>query len=540
MRYLIGLLFVIPLLGQTNQNPPGEVCVKGDFQQNSFLPNSKQDKCCKNTMLTCADLRSNDVVKSCCNANPQCTWVTNKQGVPSNIQNTCQADTSIKCTAQTINNCTITTGTYNHNTIASSKVTPKKANCASGYSGECSYKCYGGVWHAYTSGVYTGNQCKRNCNAETKNNCSLTASNHGQKKTGTCTTDTGTCSRTCNDGQWVRKSDDTHTCRSWRRCESWTPNSLKCPKVPLNHNGQAVRNCIGNYTGTNGCSYRCNDSIPSGGDSGCKRKCITTWSPDTTKCDNLTLNLAHNQRHTGNCKSGYTGNCTYTCNNGIVGGSSAGCTQAGCQFQDDQHNIEGYASEGQSEMCTTIDNVPTWRFCPFSDNTLACVLSTCRNGKWVSKNPNVPHGSFCWHECFIADTLITMSDGTKKVIQDVKKGDKVKGAKGINTILEVKKLHARSYSGLVYSINGSRPFVTPGHPFMTTKGWRSFDDQLGKKLNPNLDITKLKVGDILIKEDGTKEVLKEFYSEYQDTKIYNFRVSGDRTYYADGYLVHNK
>ena len=403
MRYLIGLLFVIPLLGQANQNPPGEVCVKGDFQQNSFLPNSKQDKCCKNTMLTCADLRSNDVVKSCCNANPQCTWVTNKQGVPSNIQNTCQADTSIKCTAQTINNCTITTGTYNHNTIASSKVTPKKANCASGYSGECSYKCYGGVWHAYTSGVYTGNQCKRNCNAETKNNCSLTASNHGQKKTGTCTTDTGTCSRTCNDGQWVRKSDDTHTCRSWRRCESWTPNSLKCPKVPLNHNGQAVRNCIGNYTGTNGCSYRCNDSIPSGGDSGCKRKCSGTHN--STKCPSVGL-FAHGTTQNRQCNSGYTGSgCSYTCNNGSLGGSVS-CTQAVCQLSMlSSYCIpyNGYASwsgnpgyvdiSGQSRTFTNNTNV----FCvrqkimhspPFSHIVKEFRYSflRCDNGSWRTRN----------------------------------------------------------------------------------------------------------------------------------------------------------
>ena len=80
--------------------------------------------------------------------------------------------------------------------------------------------------------------------------------------------------------------------------------------------------CNSNYTGT--CSYTCNNGAISGSGN-CKRKCSGT--PDALKCPSVT-NITHNQANvTRLCKSGYTGTCSYTCNNGTLGGLSAGCTQ---------------------------------------------------------------------------------------------------------------------------------------------------------------------------------------------------------------------
>ena len=39
---------------------------------------------------------------------------------------------------------------------------------------------------------------------------------------------------------------------------------------------------------------------------------------------------------------------------------------------------------------------------------------------------------------------------------------------GMNTIT---KIRIRQHEGEIYAINGNDYFVTPGHPFMTSKGW---------------------------------------------------------------------
>ena len=72
--------------------------------------------------------------------------------------------------------------------------------------------------------------------------------------------------------------------------------------------------------------------------------------------------------------------------------------------------------------------------------------------------------------CFVADTIITMADGLKKNIQDVKIGDILKGEKTNNIVLGFHnpKLEDRK----LYSFNGGRYFVTAEHPFKTIDGWK--------------------------------------------------------------------
>ena len=52
-------------------------------------------------------------------------------------------------------------------------------------------------------------------------------------------------------------------------------------------------------------------------------------------------------------------------------------------------------------------------------------------------------------------------------------------------------------------------------------------------------IKKLNIGDVLITKDGHKAVTSIDF-EIQTVEVYNFEVSGERVYYADGFLVHNK
>jgi len=141
--------------------------------------------------------------------------------------------------------------------------------------------------------------------------------------------------------------------------------------------------------------------------------------------------------------------------------------------------------------------------------------------------------------CFTANTLVTMADGSKKDIQNVKIGDILKGESTDNTVLgfHQPKLEDKK----LYSFNGGRYFVTAEHPFKTIDGWKSINPTLTDKENIGITVTELKVGDTLITEDGNV-LLKTIDSKNDkvDTQLYNFKLDGDHTYYADGYLVHNK
>ncbi len=140
--------------------------------------------------------------------------------------------------------------------------------------------------------------------------------------------------------------------------------------------------------------------------------------------------------------------------------------------------------------------------------------------------------------CFTADTMVTMSDGTKKNIQDVKVGDVLKGETSNNKVL---RLHQPKLSGKLYSINGGRYFVTEEHPFKTTDGWKSINPSKTAEENLNIIVTKLEIGDVLVTENDLIKI-KTINSKGAsfDTDLYNFALDGDHTYYADGYLVHNK
>ena len=131
-----------------------------------------------------------------------------------------------------------------------------------------------------------------------------------------------------------------------------------------------------------------------------------------------------------------------------------------------------------------------------------------------------------------------MSDGSLKPIENVEVGDKVEAPNGdVNTMQETR---IRPYSGLFYSINGTEKFVTGGHPFKTTEGWKAFNVKEAIAINPHLGITQLKVGDTLITKEG-EVVLESVTSEHREgVTVYNLHLDGNQEYYADGFAVHNK
>jgi len=149
--------------------------------------------------------------------------------------------------------------------------------------------------------------------------------------------------------------------------------------------------------------------------------------------------------------------------------------------------------------------------------------------------------------CFIAGTMVTMADGSKKKIEHVLVGEKVLGLDNkVNTVLDYNRPPTAGRS--LYSINDGKAFITHEHPLYTLKGWKSINPLATfEELKPTEDLypelletTILEVGDEIVSIDGLVKVesIKEHEAEFF-TQLYNFLLDGDHTYFADEYLVHN-
>ena len=145
--------------------------------------------------------------------------------------------------------------------------------------------------------------------------------------------------------------------------------------------------------------------------------------------------------------------------------------------------------------------------------------------------------------CFVAGTLITMATGVLKAIEDVVLGDVLLGENNSHNVVlgyDRPMLGGRK----LYSFNGKKAFVTAEHPFMTSNGWASISpEDLLAESAATYDILSpscLGVGDDLVKIQGGEVIETIEEHEAEDQLLYNFTLTGDHTYYADEFLVHNK
>lgn len=166
-------------------------------------------------------------------------------------------------------------------------------------------------------------------------------------------------------------------------------------------------------------------------------------------------------------------------------------------------------------------------------------------------------------ECFIGDSLLTMVDSDGSNMQNVSMEQAyntyqadtsiaryVQGNDNVvNQIVDFRKTDG--FTTLI-AFNGSDYFVTGGHPFLTTDGWKCVHLAAGQAINPNLNLTQLEVGDTLIKFDPStqqyyQEELTSIDSNHQAVSVYSLDVSGpdsgstgNDTYIVDQFVVHNK
>jgi Hint-domain len=195
--------------------------------------------------------------------------------------------------------------------------------------------------------------------------------------------------------------------------------------------------------------------------------------------------------------------------------------------------------------------------CP--EGTVCDAESACCGGGPVCFQPCPPFGGVT---CFTGQTRIAMADGTSRPINEIAFGDTVVGADG--QINRVEAIHTpRLGSKPLYALNDDRFFVTAEHPFMTEAGWKAIDPAATARTHPDLKLGRLMVGDRLQVLSGVlvaagvggvsladepvavkvESVLLERIDQITAdpaTPLYNLRLDGNHTYFANDLLVHNK
>ena len=132
-----------------------------------------------------------------------------------------------------------------------------------------------------------------------------------------------------------------------------------------------------------------------------------------------------------------------------------------------------------------------------------------------------------------------------KEIKDIEIGDFVQGETSVNQVIDIEKPDLGTR--LLYSLNDGPYFVTEEHPFKTEDGWKSINPKQTYEEHYDLynidfeeGVKELKEGDVLITSNGKEELKSIKWKCANEQTVYNLKLSGDHTYYADGYLVHNK
>jgi hypothetical protein len=248
-------------------------------------------------------------------------------------------------------------------------------------------------------------------------------------------------------------------------------------------------------------------ALAGGGNSACAQFCASVFGADTPAAGQCTSDAAHQR---GLC---------YTC-----GPASSAGTQPIC------------CPENPNGTCTS-----------YSSATCCGQFEFCFQG--------VCEG------CFTAGTLVAMADGTSRPIEHVQVGDLVLGNAGrVNRVTAVllPVLGQRS----LYALNGGNFFVTAGHPFMTEEGWKAIDPAATPAEHAGLHVGRLAVGDHLLnlaavavqvgggRASSAESVdvriervaLRNLVGRSADpaTQLYNLRLDGNHTYFANDLLVHNK
>jgi len=151
--------------------------------------------------------------------------------------------------------------------------------------------------------------------------------------------------------------------------------------------------------------------------------------------------------------------------------------------------------------------------------------------------------------CFLPGTLITMGDGSKKVIEDVRVGEQVLSFNEETqelVVSEVNKIQSpiRADYMIMTFENGIKLNLTRDHPMYTkTKNYIGWASKQPEKtlIDYGVYAEELEVGDYIL--NASKEWVQIINLEYVNETVQTYdleHISNTNTYFADGFLAHNR
>ena len=114
-------------------------------------------------------------------------------------------------------------------------------------------------------------------------------------------------------------------------------------------------------------------------------------------------------------------------------------------------------------------------------------------------------------QCLMQGVMVQTPEG-QTPIEEIKKGQVVVGADGVNTVLE-----AHSYAGRmqeVINVNHGLIVMTSAHPIMTTNGWAALNVAEAKVQDKEMQISELKIGSEIVFADGETVAVSDIFKQY--------------------------
>jgi hypothetical protein len=160
--------------------------------------------------------------------------------------------------------------------------------------------------------------------------------------------------------------------------------------------------------------------------------------------------------------------------------------------------------------------------------------------------------------CFPGDAIVKMADGSSKRIDEIKIGDVVSDGRGFkNNVIAYHKIEIGNQP--LFTINGKHR-TTREHRHWTTEGWAAIDKAAGKtefthcitidndgttenRKNVKFTrtpITDLKIGSVLINEQGSKEIIEKITTDWRpnpEMYVYTLVLDGSHSHVVNGYIA---
>ena len=149
--------------------------------------------------------------------------------------------------------------------------------------------------------------------------------------------------------------------------------------------------------------------------------------------------------------------------------------------------------------------------------------------------------------CVLYNTPILMADGIIKEAKDVKIGDILQTYNEDIKIFEPNKVlnvfkNRKDDIIKVSFEDDSYIELTSGHPFLTERGWASYDNAKTRKENlyNGAELYQLEVGDKCLTQDGTYlEITNIEYENLGIVDVYDYTIENAHTFIGGGKILHN-